>query len=61
MMMSVQWPNIIVWLDGLIHRLLTMEESFCCIRFHMRIDENVLQMSCILSPFVMSVILHGYQ
>ena len=61
MMMSVQWLNIIVWLDGLIHCLLTMEEPFCCIRFHMRIVENVLQMSCILSPFVMSVILHGYQ
>ena len=61
MMMSVQWPNIIVWLDGLICCLLTMEESFCCIRFHMRIVENVLQTSCILLPFVMSVILHGYQ
>ena len=58
---SVQWPNIIVWLDGLIRCLLTMEESFCCIRFHMWIVENVLQTSCILSPFVMSVILHGYR
>ena len=58
---SVQWPNIIVWLDGLIRCLLTMEESFCCIHFHMRIVENVLQTSCILSPFVMSVILHGYR
>ena len=61
MMMSVQWPNIIVWLDGLIRCLLTMEESFCCIRIHMRIVENVLQMSCILSPLVMSTILHGYR
>ena len=62
MMMSVQWPNIIVRLDGLIRCLLTMEESFCCIHFDMRIVENVLQTtSCILSPFVMSVILHGYQ
>ena len=25
---SVQWPNIIVWLDGLIRCLLTMEEFF---------------------------------
>ena len=58
--MSVQWPNIIVWLDGLIRCLLMMEESLCCIRFHMWIVENVLQTSCILSPFVMSVILHGY-
>ena len=61
MMMSVQWLNIIVWLDGLIHCLLMMEESFCCIRFHMQIGENVLQMSCILLSFVMSIILHGYQ
>ena len=61
MMMSVQWPNIIVWLDGLIRCLLTMEESFCCIHFHMQIVENVLQTSCILSPFVMSIILHGYR
>ena len=60
-MMSVQWLNIIVWLDGLIRCLLMMEGSFCCIRFHMRIVENVLQMSCILSPFVMSIILHGYR
>ena len=59
MMMSVQWPNIIVWPDGLIRCLLTMEKSFSCIRFYMRIVENVLQTSCILSPFVMSVILHG--
>ena len=28
MMMSVQWQNITVRLDGLIHCLLTMEESF---------------------------------
>ena len=61
MMMSVQWLNIIVWLDGLIRCLLMMAESFCCIRFHIRIVENVLQTSCILSPFVMSIILHGYQ
>ena len=60
-MMSVQWPNIIVWLDGLIRCLLTMEESFCCICFHMQIVENVLQTSCILSPFVMSLILHRYE
>ena len=60
-MTSVQWPNIIVWLDGLIRCLLTMEESFCCIRFHMQIAEDVLQTSCILSPFVMSIILHGYR
>ena len=60
MMMSVQWLNIIVWLDGLNCCLLMMEGSFCCICFHMRIGENVLQISCILSPFVMSVILHGY-
>ena len=59
-MMSVQWLNIIVWLDGLIRCLLVMKGSFCCIRFHMQIVENVLQMSCILSPFVMSIILHGY-
>ena len=45
MMMSVQRLNIIVWLDGLIRCLLTMEESFCCIHFHMGIVENVLQMS----------------
>ena len=60
-MTSVQWLNIIVWLDGLIRCLLTMEVSFCCIRFHMRIVENVLQMSCMLSPFVMSIILHEYR
>ena len=30
-MTSVQWPNIIVWLDGLICCLLMMEESLCCI------------------------------
>ena len=59
-MTSVQWLNIIVWLDGLIRCLLMMEGSFCCIRFDMQIVENVLQMSCILSPFVMSIILHGY-
>ena len=59
-MTSVQWLNIIVWLDGLIHSLLMMKRSFRCIRFHMRIVENVLQTSCILSPFVMSIILHGY-
>ena len=59
-MMSVRWLNIIVWLDGLIRCLLMMEESFCCIHFHMWIVENVLQMSCILSPFVMNIILHGY-
>ena len=35
MTMSVQRLNIIVWLDGLIRCLLKMEESFCCIRFHM--------------------------
>ena len=58
---SVQRLNIIVWLDGLIRCLLTMEESFCCIRFHMRFVENALQTSCILLPFVMSVILHGYR
>ena len=28
MMTSVQWPNIIVWLDGLICCLLTMEELY---------------------------------
>ena len=61
MTMSVQWLNIIVWLDGLIRCLLTMEESFCCIHFHKRIVENVLQMRCILLPFVMSIILHGYR
>ena len=60
MMTSVQRLNITVWLDGLIRCLSTMEESFCCIHFHMRIVENVLQMSCILLPFVMSIILHGY-
>ena len=60
MMMSVQRLSIIVWLDGLIRCLLMMEESFCCIRFHKRIVENVLQTSCILLPFVMSIILHGY-
>ena len=60
MMMSVQWLNIIVWLDGLIRCLLMIEESFCCICFHMQIVENVLQTSCILLPFVMSIILHGY-
>ena len=59
MTMSVQRLNIIVWLDGLTRCLLTMEESFCCIRFHMQIVENVLQTSCILLPFVMSIILHG--
>ena len=59
-MTSVQWLNIIVWLDGLIHCLSMMEGSFCCMRFHMWIVENVLQTSCILSPFVMSIILHGY-
>ena len=32
-MMSVQWLNIIVWLDGLIRCLLMMEGSFCCIHF----------------------------
>ena len=58
---SVQRLNIILWLDGLIHCLLTMEESFCCIHFHMWNVENVLQTSCILLPFVMSIILHGYQ
>ena len=58
---SVQRLNIIVWLDELIHCLLTMEESFCCIRFHIQIVENVLQTSYILLPFVMSVILHGYR
>ena len=58
---SVQRLNIIVWLDGLIRCLLTMEESFCCIRFHMQIVENFLQTSCILLPFVMSVIVHGYR
>ena len=51
---SVQRLNIIVWLDGLIRCLLMME-------FHMRIVENVLQTSCILLPFVMSVILHGHR
>ena len=61
MMMSVQWLNIIVWLDGLIRCLLMIEESFCCICFHMQIVENVLQTSCISLPFVMSVILHGYR
>ena len=61
MMTSVQWLNIIVWLDGLIRCLLTMEESFCCIRFHMQIVENVLQTSCILSQFVVSIILHRYR
>ena len=58
---TVQWLNIIVWLDGLLRCLLMMEESFCCIRFHMRIVENVLETSCILLPFVMRIILHGYR
>ena len=40
--MSVQWLNIIVWLDVLINCLLTIEKSFCCICFHMWIVENVL-------------------
>ena len=60
-MTSVQWLNIIVWFDKLICCLLMMAGSFCCIHFHMWIVENVLQTSCILLPFVMSVILHGYQ
>ena len=60
-MMSVQWLIIIVWLDGLcLCCLLMMEGSFCCICFHMQIVENVLQTSCILSPFAMSIILDGY-
>ena len=33
MMMSVQWLNIIVWLDGLICCLLVMEEPFCFYTF----------------------------